>query len=403
MLQSPWRQDFPILQQKIAGNALVYLDSAATTQKPQQVIDALTQYYSTSNANVHRGLHILSERATNAYESARQAVASFINAAKSSEVVFVRGATEAINLVASSYAAENLQAGDEILISQASHHANIVPWQWVASATGAKLRVIPISESGAIDIAAYTTMLNGRTKLVAVEHISNVLGAVNDIATITDLAHKSGARVLVDAAQSVAHVPVDVQQIGCDFLVFSGHKAYAPTGIGVLYAHSEILSQMRPYQGGGDMIRTVTMQDSTYNDAPYRFEAGTPNIAGAVGLHAAINYLTSIGWEKLQGYENKLTQLFLSVLQQIPEVKLVANPDIGVFSFSFDSVHPHDMATIFDSNAVCVRAGHHCAMPLMKYYKVPALLRVSLGLYNQESDLDAFVKSLRLVKEVMVL
>jgi cysteine desulfurase / selenocysteine lyase len=400
MLKSNWRSDFPILNERVGTNTITYLDSAATAQKPKQVIDSVNNYYCSSNANVHRGLHELSDRATTAYEGSRSAVQNFINAEKSTEIVFVRGATEAINLVAQCYGMQELAAGDEIILSQAAHHANIVPWQNVARKTGAKIIVAPLLNSGHIDIDKFKALINNRTKIVAVEHVSNVLGCINDIKLLTTIAHKYGAKVLVDAAQSVSHLRVDVQNINCDFLVFSGHKLYASTGIGVLYARESLLADMDPYQFGGDMIEKVSFEKTTYNALPYKFEAGTPNIAGAVGLNAAINYLLS-DWGNITKYEAKLHSLFFNKLSSLDGLSLVSKPDVGVYSFVHSAAHPHDIATILNDSGVAVRAGHHCAMPLVKHLGQPALLRVSTGLYSDEADLNNLLVGLKNVSSIM--
>ena len=400
MLNSPWRNDFPILQEVIDDKQVIYLDTAATAQKPQSVIDAVSNYYLTENANAHSGLHSLSERATLAYASARNTAKKFINAESDNEIVFVRGATEGLNLIANCYALENLKPDDEIIVSQSAHHANIVPWQHAADKTGARLRVLPVLSTGCLDLTALESMLSKRTKLVAIDHISNVLGCINDIKAICSAAHAYGAKVIVDAAQSAAHVKIDVQDIDCDFLVFSGHKLYGPTGIGVLYARESLLDAMPPYQLGGGMIETVSFAKTTYNNLPYKFEAGTPNVAGAVGLRAALNYLTS-SWQDIISYEQKLHDLFLTKLRSLAAVNLVASPDIGVYCFTYNNMHPHDMATILNASGVAIRAGHHCAMPLIKHLGHPALLRVSLGLYNNEADLQKFCSAAQDAQAIM--
>jgi len=396
------RRDFPILETQINGKPLVYLDNAATTQKPQAVIDALVHYYLSENSNVHRGVHTLSQRATDSYEAAREAVRRFINAREPREIVFVRGTTEAINLVAGSWARANIGKGDEIVISGLEHHSNIVPWQLLCEATGARLRVIPINDSGELMMDEYERLLNRRTRLVSVTHVANSLGTVNPVAEITRLAHTHGAYVLIDGAQAAPHQPVDVQKIDCDFYAFSGHKLYGPTGIGALYAKSEILKEMPPYQGGGEMIASVTFEKTLYADPPARFEAGTPHIAGAVGMGAAIQYVSSVGIEKIAAHEQSLLQYGTERLGSIDRLKILgtAAEKAGVISFTIEGVHPHDVGTILDSQGIAIRTGHHCAQPVMTRFGIPATARASFGLYNTRDEIDALYDGVQQVFEV---
>jgi cysteine desulfurase/selenocysteine lyase len=396
------RADFPILHQQVNGYPLVYVDNAATTQKPQAVITAISDYYRHNNANVHRGVHALSVRATEQFEAARNAVARFIGATSPCECIFVRGATEAINLVAHSYARVRLGAGDEILVTQMEHHANIVPWQMVCQQTGAILKVAPISTAGVIDIDAFTALLSSRTKLVAIGHVSNALGTINPVKQLIALAHAVGAVVLVDGAQAVGHLPVDVRDLDCDFYVFSGHKMYAPTGIGVLWGREALLDSMPPYQGGGEMIHYVTFDHTEYAPLPNKFEAGTPHIAGAIGLHAAIDYLTACSFACIVPYEERLLAYATDAIAQIPGFRIVgtAADKIAILSLVHESVHAHDIGTIMDSRGVALRSGHHCAMPLMDFLNVPATARISLSFYNTLDDIDRCVDTLRYVNEV---
>jgi cysteine desulfurase/selenocysteine lyase len=396
------RVDFPILGRRVHGKPLVYLDNAATTQKPQAVIDRLVRYYTEENANVHRGVHALSAEATDAYDAARQRVRRFLNAAEAREVIFVRGATEAINLVAATFGRAHVRAGDEIVISEMEHHSNIVPWQMLCEEKGARLRVIPITDAGELRLDEYERLLGARTRIVAVTHVSNALGTINPVDQIVRLAHERGIAVLIDGAQAVAHMPVDVQAIGCDFYVFSGHKVFGPTGIGVLYGRAPLLDASAPYQGGGDMIRSVTFERTLYNDVPYKFEAGTPNIAGAVGLAAAIDYVTTVGLEWVAAEEHELLGYGARALAEIPGLRLTgtAPRKAGILSFIMDEVHPHDIGTILDRDGVAIRAGHHCCQPLMARLGVPATVRASLALYNTREDIDALVAALRRVREV---
>ncbi|NRD49109.1 cysteine desulfurase [Corallococcus exiguus] len=396
------RADFPILRQEVRGRPLVYLDSAATGQKPQAVLDAITRYYTHDNANVHRGVHILSERATQAFEDARETVRRFIHAKDVREVIFVRGTTEAINLVAATYGRKHVGPGDEVLISAMEHHSNIVPWQMVCDAAGAKLRVIPVDERGELRMDTVDALLTEKTRLLAITHVSNALGSVNPIKELVAKAHAKNIPVLVDGAQSVTHFPVDVQDLGCDFYAFSGHKLFGPTGIGVLYGKLAMLESLPPYQGGGDMILSVTMEKTVYNRVPHRFEAGTPDMAGAVGLAAAIRYLEAVGMENVSQHDQWLLAYATDALQSIPGLKLVgtAPHKTGVLSFTMEDVHPHDVGTILDQEGICIRTGHHCAQPLMQRFGVAATARASLALYNTREDVDALVKGLHKVKEV---
>jgi cysteine desulfurase/selenocysteine lyase len=395
------REDFPILRQHVHGKRLVYLDNAATTQKPQAVINRLIRYYAEENANIHRGVHLLSGRATDAYEAARETVRRFINAESGREVVFVRGATEGINLVAQTYGRAHVEAGDEIVISEMEHHSNIVPWQMLCEEKGARLRVIPVSEAGELGLDDYERLLGDRTRLVAVTHVSNALGTVNPVAEIVRLAHRRGIPVLIDGAQAVAHMPVDVRALGCDFYSFSGHKVFGPTGVGVLYGRASLLEAMPPYQGGGDMIRSVTFERTLYNDLPYKFEAGTPNIAGAVGLASAIEYLTTIGLDRVSAHEHELLTYGTAAIATIPGLRLTGTAPVkaGILAFVMEGVHPHDIGTIVDRAGVAIRTGHHCCQPLMARLGVPATARASLAMYNSRDEIDALVGALRTVQE----
>ena len=396
------RRDFPILRQRVHGKSLAYLDNAATTQKPQVVFDRVTRYYLEENANVHRGEHWLSERATRAFEEARTTVGRFLNARESREIVFVRGTTEAVNLVAAAFGRSRVGRGDEVVISAMEHHSNIVPWQILCEQQGARLRIIPMSDAGELDLDAYATLLTDRTRIVSIVHVSNVLGTVNPVEDIVRLAHQRGIPVLVDGAQAVAHQAVDVQALGCDFYAFSGHKMFGPTGIGVLYGTSELLESMPPYQSGGDMIRSVSFEQTAYQVPPYRFEAGTPDIAGAVGLAAAIDYLAGIGFDQIARFERELLEYATAALSRLPGVRMIgtAADKAGVLSFVVDGVHPHDVATILDREGVAVRAGHHCCQPLMDRLGVPATTRASLALYNNHDDIDALSAALQTVRRL---
>jgi cysteine desulfurase / selenocysteine lyase len=397
-----WRADFPILGERVHNRPLVYLDNGATTQKPASVIYAEGAYYRHSNANVHRGVHLLSQRATDAYEAARGKIARFINAEGPEEIVFVRGTTEAINLVAQSYARPLLKPGDEILISEMEHHSNIVPWQLVCEQTGAALKVVPIDDTGALDADAYERLLSERTRLVAITHLANALGSITPVERIVGAAHAKGVPVLLDGAQAIAHLPVDVRALDCDFYAFSGHKMYGPTGIGALYAKAALLEAMPPWQGGGDMIRSVTFEKTEYNAIPWKFEAGTPNIAGAIALGTALDYIDGIGMEVIAAHEDDLLAYATDALRGIPGLRLIGTaPDkASILSFVLDGVHAHDVGTILDHHGVAVRAGHHCAMPVMQRFGVPATVRASLALYNTREDIDVLVEGLGKVKEV---
>lgn len=396
------RADFPVLDQKVNGKPLVYLDNAATTQKPRQVIDTIDEYYRRYNSNIHRGVHSLSEKATAAYEAARETVRDFINAPATREIIFVRGATEGINLVAQSYGMENLKAGDEIIISEMEHHSNIVPWQLLCERTGAVLRVIPINDDGELKLEAYQSLLGPKTKLVSIVHISNALGTINPVKQIVDLAHEHDALVLVDGAQATAHTGIDVQALDCDFYVFSGHKMFGPTGIGVLYGKTDLLNAMPPYQSGGDMIKMVTLEKTLFNELPYKFEAGTPHIAGVIGMGAAINYIKSIGLDNIAAYEHDLLDYAAAAVSDIKGLKLVgtAKKKTSILSFTLGNIHAHDIGTILDHEGIAVRAGHHCAMPVMERFGIPATARASFALYNSRGEVDTLVKALNKCKEI---
>jgi cysteine desulfurase/selenocysteine lyase len=396
------RRDFPILNESIHGKPLVYLDNAATAQKPLAVIDSVNHYYRHDNANIHRGVHLLSERATDAYENTRAKVRDFLNASDAREIVFVRGTTEAINLVAHSYGGSKVMAGDEVVISTMEHHSNIVPWQLLCEAKGASLRVVPITDQGEILLSEYTRALGNRTKLVALAHVSNALGTVNPIRQMIAEAHARGIPVLVDGAQAVPHIPVDVQDLDCDFYAFSGHKLYGPTGVGVLYGKSELLDEMPPYQGGGDMILSVTFEKTEYNQLPHKFEAGTPNMAGVIGFGAAIDYIRGLGLDIVAEYEDRLLDYAVTRLRSIPGVRLIGNPEnrVSLVSFVLDGIHAHDVGTILDQEGVAVRTGHHCAMPVMDRFGVPATVRASFACYNTKGEVDALVNSIEKVREV---
>ena len=396
------REDFPIFRQYAYGKPLVYLDNAATSQKPQAVIDALVRYYTSENANVHRGVHLLSERATEGYENARCTVARFLNAAESREIVYTRGATESINLVAQAYGRANIGARDEILISGLEHHSNIVPWQMLADEKRAVLRVAPIDDRGDVILEKYEKLLGPRTKIVALAHVSNALGTVNPVRRMIEAAHRHGAVVLIDGAQGAPHMRIDVRALDCDFYAFSGHKTYAPTGIGILYGKARLLEAIPPWQSGGDMIRTVTFEKTTFNGLPYKFEAGTPHIAGAIGLGAAIDYLNGIGLENIAAYERDLLAYGTGVLTAIPGVRLIgtAREKASVLSFVVDGVHPHDLATILDRRGIAIRAGHHCAQPVMDRYGLSATSRASLAFYNTREEIDVLGRGIEAAKEV---
>lgn len=396
------REDFPILRRQVHGKPLVYLDNAATTQKPQAVIDAIAEYYTSGNANIHRGVHFLSQTATDAYEAARETVRHFVNAESSGEITFVRGATEGINLVAQTYGREHVGAGDEVLITALEHHSNIVPWQMLCEEKGARLRVVPINDAGELLLDQFESLFNPKTKFVAVSHVSNALGTVNPIAQIVEMAHRRNIPVLVDGAQAAPHTRVDVRALDCDFYTFSGHKVYGPTGVGVLYGKRALLEAMQPYQGGGDMIRSVTFEKTTYNQLPYKFEAGTPNMAGVIGLAVALNYVTKIGLDAIAAHEHELLLHGTQALQKVPGLRLIgtAKEKAGVLSFVIDDIHPHDIGTVLDQEGIAIRTGHHCAQPLMDRFEIPATARASLAMYNTIGELDALVAGLFKLKEV---
>jgi cysteine desulfurase/selenocysteine lyase len=397
-----WREDFPVLRERVNGQRLVYLDNGATTQKPQAVIDAEGEYYSHYNANVHRAVHTLSQRATEAYEAARGKVQRFLNAAAPEEIVFVRGTTEAINLVAQSYARPGMRPGDEIIISTMEHHSNIVPWQMVCAQTAAVLKVVPINDAGELDFEAYERLIGPRTRLVAMTHVSNALGSIVPVARIIEVARDRNVPVLLDGAQAVSHLPVDVRALDCDFYAFSGHKIFGPTGIGVLYGKRALLEAMPPWQGGGDMIRSVTFERTEYNEIPYKFEAGTPNIAGVVGLGAALDYVSAIGFEAIGAHESDLLSYATQEVSAVPGLRVIgtAKEKTGILSFILEGVHPHDIGTILDHQGVAIRAGHHCAMPVMQRYGISGTARASFALYNTRGNVDALVAGLNKVREM---
>jgi cysteine desulfurase/selenocysteine lyase len=396
------RGDFPILAHEVNGKPLVYLDSAASSQRPRTVIEAVERYETHDHANVHRGVHTLSQRATADFEGARERVRAFVNARSTREIVFVRGTTEAINLVAQAYGRPRFGAGDEILITWLEHHANIVPWQLLAAQTGAVVKVAPIDSNGELKLEAFSRLLGPRTRLVATAHVSNALGTVLPVRRIVELARERRIPVLLDGAQAVPHDRVDVQALGCDFYAFSAHKMYGPTGIGVLYGREELLAEMPPWQGGGDMIRSVSFSGSTWNELPWKFEAGTPNIAGAVGLAAAIDYLESLGIENVGAHEQRLLARATTELERIPGLRIIgkAAHKAAVVSFVMEGVHPHDIGTVADSEGVAIRTGHHCAMPVMEFFDVPATARASFACYSNEADVERLLVALRKVREV---
>ena len=396
------RQDFPILLRTVRGKPLVYLDNAATTQKPRRVLDALARYYAKGNANIHRGVYMLSEEATKAYDGARKKVQAFLNARACSEIIFTRNSTESINLVAQSFGRKNVGPGDEILITHMEHHSNIVPWQLLCEQSNARLRVAPIDDRGQLRLDELERLMGPRTKLVAVVHLSNSLGTVNPVGEIVEIAHRREIPVLIDGSQAAYHMPVDVQALGCDFYVFTGHKLYGPTGIGVLYGREALLEAMPPYQGGGDMIRSVTFDKTTYADLPNKFEAGTPHIAGAVGLGAAIDYISSVGFERIAAHEQDLLAYGTAALSGVPGLRLIGTADhkASILSFVLKGAHPHDVGTIVDSEGVAIRTGHHCTQPVMERFGVPATARASVAMYNTREELDVLVSALDLVREM---
>ncbi|HZU09526.1 MAG TPA: cysteine desulfurase [Pseudacidobacterium sp.] len=397
------RADFSVLREQVHGRPLVYLDNAATSQKPDAVIDAITNYYRHDNANIHRGVHLLSQRATEEYEAARERVQAFLHARKAREIIFVRGATEGINLVAQTFGRTNVHAGDEVLITALEHHSNIVPWQILCEEKGATLRVAPINQKGELELDAFEGLLGPRTKIAAISHVSNALGTINPVKQMIEIAHASGVPVLVDGAQAVPHMPVDVQDLDCDFYVFSGHKVYGPTGIGALYGKAELLEVMPPYQGGGDMISSVTFEKTIYNKVPYKFEAGTPDIAGVIGLGAALNYIGRLGIEKIGAHEHELLQYATERIGKMDGVRLVgtARQKAGVLSFVLEGIHPHDIGTILDQEGIAVRTGHHCAQPVMDFFAVPATVRASFALYNTKQEIEALAQGIEKVKEIL--
>jgi cysteine desulfurase/selenocysteine lyase len=397
------RSDFPILQQNINGKPLVYLDNAASSQRPRAVIEAISRYYEHDHANVHRGVHTLSQRATDAYEGARETVRRFINARDTKEIIFVRGTTEAVNLVANSFVRPGLQPGDEILISALEHHANIVPWQLLREQTGAVLKVIPITPSGEVDFVAFEKLIGPRTKLLALAHVSNALGTIVPVEKFIAVAKQHSVPVLLDGAQAIPHSVVDVQALGCDFYCFSSHKMLGPTGMGILYGRQQLLEAMPPWQGGGDMILSVSFEKTTYNQLPWKFEAGTPNISGAIGLAAAIGYLENIGMARIAAYEHELLEYATKRLGDLPGLRIVgtAPNKAAVVSFTLDGIHPHDIGTILDTEGVAIRTGHHCAMPVMDYFKIPATARASMSFYNTFEEIDRLVAALEQTQKVL--
>ena len=396
------RDDFPIFNETVYGKPLSFLDSGASTQKPQVVIDKISNFYETSYANIHRGIYKLSQDATETYEETREIVRSFINASSTKECIFLRGATEGINLVAQSYGRTFLKKGDEIILSELEHHSNIVPWQILAEEKGLHIKVIPVNDQGELDLDAYHALLGPKTKLVAITHISNSIGTIVPLKQVIEMAHDKGAKVLVDGCQAVPHIPIDVQALDADFYVFSGHKIYGPTGIGVLYGKLELLEAMPPWQGGGDMIETVTFAKTTYNDLPHKFEAGTPDIAGGVGLGVAINYILNIGFENIEHHEKKLLDYANKKLKLINSLEIIGDSPnkIGIISFNIKGIHPHDLGTILDREGVAIRAGHHCAQPIMERFGITATARMSLGVYNNEEDINRFINGIKKALEI---
>ena len=402
MLFENIKENFPILEQKINGKNLVYLDSAATTQKPNEVIDSLNNYYKNNNSNIHRGIHTLSQRATEDYENTREIIANFIGATSSKEIIFVRGATEAINLIANSYVKPLLNENDEIIISQMEHHANIVPWQMVCEEKKAKLKIIPIDNNGELILNEFNNKINERTKFISINHVSNSLGTINPINEIIQIAHQNNIKIMIDGAQAIQHLEIDMKEINADFYCFSGHKMYAPTGIGVLYGKMDLLELMPPYQGGGDMIKSVTFEKTIYNDIPNKFEAGTPNISGAIALGKAIEYISQIGINNINKHETDLLNYATSKLKQIDKVRIIgeAKKKAAVISFIIEGIHPHDIGTIMDSYGIAIRAGHHCTQPVMDFYDIPATARASFAIYNTKKDVDELIKAIEKCIEV---
>ncbi len=402
MIDRKIKSDFPTLDQKINGKQLVYLDNAATTQKPYTVIEAVDKYYKNTNSNIHRGVHTLSQKATEKYENTRLKIANFINSDSEKEIIFVRGATEAINLVANCYVRPLLNSNDEIIISQMEHHANIVPWQMVCEEKKAKLKILPMNQNGELLVDELENMINKNTKFISMNHVSNSLGTINPIKKIVQLAHKNKIKIMVDGAQAVQHIPVNMKEIGADFYCFSGHKLYAPTGIGVLYGKKELLDEMPPYQGGGDMIKSVTFEKTVYNEVPQKFEAGTPNISGVIALGTAIDYIINIGIENIAKHEDELLKYATKEISKIKGIKIIGNAQnkASVLSFTIEGIHPHDVGTIMDSEGVAIRAGKHCTDPVMDFYCIPATARASFAIYNTKNDVDKFVNSVKKTIEV---
>ena len=402
MLQSEIKSDFPTLNQKINGNDLIYLDNAATTQKPKSVINSVNEYYKKTNSNIHRGVHTLSQEATEKYENARMKIAKFINSTTEKEIIFVRGATEAINLVANSYVRPLLQPNDQIIITEMEHHANIVPWQIVCKEKEAELKILPMNSKGELIVDELEKIITNKTKFMAINHVSNSLGTINDVRKIVEIAHKHNIRILIDGAQAVQHIPIDVKEINADFYCFSGHKIYAPTGIGILYGKKKLLDEMPPYQGGGDMIKSVTFEKTIYNDVPNKFEAGTPNISGAIGLGTAIDYIQDIGIDNIAKHESDLLNYATEKIKEIKGVKIIGNAKdkASVLSFTMENIHPHDIGTIMDSHGVAIRAGNHCTQPVMDFYSIPATARASFAIYNDKTDVDKLISSVKKTMEV---
>lgn len=396
--------DFPILDTQVYGHPLVYLDNAATTQKPQQVIEALTNYYLTLNSNIHRGTHYLATQATERYEAVRQQVQQFIHAASNKEIVFTRGTTESINLVAATFGRQFLHEGDEVIVSGMEHHSNIVPWQLACEQVGARLRVIPFSDEGVLDLEVYRSLFSTRTRLVAVNHVSNTLGTVNPVKEIVGIAHGHNVPVLIDGAQAIAHMPVDVQDLGCDFYCFSGHKMYAPMGVGVLYGREELLNQLPPYQGGGEMIKDVTFEKTTYNELPYKFEAGTPSVGDVLGLGAAIDFIQSRGMDSIVRHEEQLMSYAMDRLAAVPNIRFfgTAPGKVGVISFLLGNAHPYDVGTLLDKLGVAVRTGHHCTQPIMDRYGIPGTVRASFACYTTTADIDALHAALLRIEPMLM-
>jgi len=402
MIDRKIKSDFPTLDQEVNGKQLVYLDNAATTQKPYPVIEAVEKYYKNTNSNIHRGVHTLSQKATEEYEKARIKIANFINSSSEKEIIFVRGATEAINLVANCYVRPLLNSNDEIIISQMEHHANIVPWQMICEEKKAKLRILPMNLNGELLVDELENMINKNTKFISMNHVSNSLGTINPIKKIVQLAHENKVKIMVDGAQAVQHIPVNLKEIGSDFYCFSGHKLYAPTGIGVLYGKKELLDEMPPYQGGGDMIKSVTFEKTVYNDVPQKFEAGTPNISGVIALGTAIDYIINIGIENIANHENELLEYATKEISKIEGIKIIGNAEnkASVLSFTIEGIHPHDIGTIMDSEGVAIRAGKHCTDPVMDFYCIPATARASFAIYNTKDDVEKLVSSVKKTIEV---